>query len=175
MTTSRCRLVVSFHYGPLGAAGPDEATEGNMTPAVDTKVRDPRGYVKREVWDREIQLLMRDHPVDEVMANRLFGAAVSYLITAMEKWGQGLEMCCGRLIDMAVHVFILDTKNYREFCAEHFDGKFLEHIPEIEFKYDGSVERTAQIIADAGFEVDWKLWERDYGACGPCSPGADCH
>ncbi|WP_427763911.1 hypothetical protein [Streptomyces sp. DSM 41931] len=118
---------------------------------------------------------MRDHPFDEVMAERLFAAAVSYLITAMEKWGQGLEMYCGRLVDIAVHVFILDTKNYREFCARHFGGRFLEHIPEIGFKYDGSVERTAHNIAENGFPVDWKLWERDFAKCGPCRPGENCH
>ncbi|MEV6978829.1 hypothetical protein [Kitasatospora sp. NPDC093806] len=137
--------------------------------------RNPRHFVKPEVWDREIALLMRDHPFDEVMANRLFGAAVSYLITAIEKWGQRLELCCGRIVDIAVHIFILDTKNYRDFCAEHFDGGFLEHIPAIDFKYDGSVERTAQVIADNGFEVDWKLWEADYAKCGPCHPGSNCH
>ncbi|WP_240667603.1 hypothetical protein [Streptomyces luteoverticillatus] len=93
------------------------------------KVRDPREYVKPEVWEREILLLMRDYPFDEVYANRLFHAAVSYLITAMDKWGQQLEMCCGRTVDIAVHTFILDTRNYREFCAEHFEGRFLEHIP----------------------------------------------
>ncbi|MFF4160426.1 hypothetical protein [Streptomyces sp. NPDC001678] len=49
---------------------------------VGPKVRDPRDYVKPEVWEREILLLMRDHPFDEVYANRLFHAAVSYLITA---------------------------------------------------------------------------------------------
>ncbi|MDI5969304.1 hypothetical protein POF50_008085 [Streptomyces sp. SL13] len=146
-----------------------------MATALETTVRDPRNYVRPDVWDREIQLLMRDHPFDEVMADRLFAAAVSYLVTAIDKWGQGLEMCCGRLVDTAVHVFILDTKNYREWCQEHFDGKFLEHIPEIAFKYDGSVERTARIIADNGFPVDWKLWERDYGKCGPCRPGENCH
>ena len=69
--------------------------------AAAVEPRDPRHYVSPEVWDREIQLLMRDHPFDEVMATRLFGAAVSYLITAMEKWGQGLEMCCGRIVDIA--------------------------------------------------------------------------
>ncbi len=105
-----------------------EPTE--QTPAY----RDPRDYVKPEVWDREIALLMRDHPFDEVMATRLFHAAVSYLITAMEKWGQGLQMCCGRIVDIAVHTFILDTRNYREFCAERFNGRFLEHIPELAFK-----------------------------------------
>ncbi|RLU94708.1 hypothetical protein CTZ27_18535 [Streptomyces griseocarneus] len=139
------------------------------------KVRDPRDFVKVEVWDREIQLLMRDYPFDEVYANRLFHAAVSYLITAMERWGQKLEMCCGRTVDIAVHTFILDTRNYREFCAEHFQGRFLEHIPEIDFKYDGSVERTAKIVASNGFEVDWKLWEADYAKCGPCALGTNCH
>ncbi|MGF1428655.1 hypothetical protein [Kitasatospora sp. LaBMicrA B282] len=109
------------------------------TPTVDTTTRDPRSYVSPEVWSRQITLLMRDYPFDEVMANRLFHAAVSYLVTAMEKWGQGLEMCCGPIVDIAVHVFILDTKNYREFCAQHFEGRFLEHIPEIAFKYDGQV------------------------------------
>ena len=34
------------------------------------------------------------------MATRLFSAAVSYLVTAMEKWGQGLEMCRGRIVDI---------------------------------------------------------------------------
>lgn len=85
-----------------------------------------------------------------------------------------------------MHVFILDTRNYREWCQQHFDGRFLEHVPEIGWgpgghppesrsKYDGSVERTARIIAENGFAVDWKLWERDYAKCGPCRPGENCH
>ncbi|WP_261808973.1 hypothetical protein [Nonomuraea sp. C10] len=137
--------------------------------------RDPRSFVRPDVWDREIALLVRDYPFDEVMANRLFGQAVAYLITAMEKWGEHLEIGCGRLVDIAVHAFILDTRNYREFCAQHFDGRFLEHVPEIGFKYDGSVERTAHILAANGFEVDWPLWERDFSQCTPCAPGTDCH
>ncbi|MYY03352.1 MULTISPECIES: hypothetical protein [unclassified Streptomyces] len=140
-----------------------------------TVTRDPRTFVSPEVWDREVTLLMRDYPFDKVMAERLFAGAVSYLITAMEKFGQGLEMCCGRIVDIAVHVFILDTRNYREFCETNFGGRFLEHIPEIEFKHDGSVERTAHIIADNGFPVDWPLWEADFAKCGPCHPGASCH
>lgn len=35
-------------------------------------------------------------------------------------------MGCGRIVDIAVHVFILDTKNYREFYAEHWD-KYRPH------------------------------------------------
>ncbi len=137
--------------------------------------RDPRDFVTPDVWERQIALLTRDHPFDTVMAERLFGQAVAYLITAMEKWGQGLEVGCGRLVDMAVHAFILDTVNYREFCHRHFDGRFLEHVPELEFKYDGSVERTASVIAENGFPVDLPLWEHDFAKCTPCHPGSDCH
>ncbi|GAB3969900.1 hypothetical protein GCM10029978_042180 [Actinoallomurus acanthiterrae] len=140
----------------------------------DTK-RDPRSFVTPQIWDRQIALLIRDHPFDKVMAERLFGQAVAYLITAMEKFGQHLEIGCGELVDTAVHAFILDTVNYREFCNKYFDGKFLEHVPEIDRKYDGSVERTAHVIAANGFEIDWPLWEADFSKCTPCYPGSDCH
>ncbi len=118
-----------------------------------TTWRNPRDYVPAPVWDREIQLLVRDNPFDTVMAERLFGQGIAYLITAMEKHGQGLELGCGELVDTAVHALILDTANYRSFCDEHFGGKFLDHIPEIDRKYDGTVERTSGIVAANGFPV----------------------
>ncbi|MDA2804367.1 glycine-rich domain-containing protein [Nocardiopsis suaedae] len=144
------------------------------TEAARTATRDPRDYVPADVWDREIALLIRDHPWDTVMANRCFGQAVAYLITAMEKHGRHLGLGCGPLIDTAVHGFILDTVNYREFCHRHFGG-LLEHTPEIEFKYDGSVMKTAHVIENNGFVVDWPLWERDGAKCTPCHPGSNCH
>lgn len=143
-----------------------------QAPAV---VRDPRQFVEPEVWERQIALLTRDHPWDSVMAERCFGQAVAYLVTAMEKWGQGLELGCGPLVDIAVHGFILDTRNYAAFCRRHFNGRFLHHVPEIEFKYDGTVKRTARVIAANGFTVDWPLWERDAAKCSPCAPGSNCH
>lgn len=45
--------------------------------------RSPQDYVSPEVWDREVRLLMRDYPFDRVTAERMFGQAVSYLITSM--------------------------------------------------------------------------------------------
>lgn len=140
----------------------------------DTVTRDPRDYVSPEVWARQIALLVRDWPFDEVMAERLFGQAIAYLITAMEKHGQQLEIGCGYLVDIAVHAFILDTANYAAFCDKYF-GRFLHHIPEIDRKADGSVERTAKIIAANGFAVDWSLWKADYAKCTPCHPGSNCH
>jgi hypothetical protein len=112
------------------------AVQDWSTPPTEGIWRDPKAFVAPDVWDREIKLLVRDHPFDTVMAERLFGQAIAYLITAMEKHGQQLELGCGELIDAAVHAFILDTRNYREFCHQHFNGRFLEHIPEIERKHD---------------------------------------
>lgn len=150
------------------------ATPAPAIERIDTERRDPRTFVTPEVWERQIKLLVRDHPFDTVMAERLFGQAIAYLITAMEKHGQKLGLGCGPLVDTAVHAFILDTRNYREFCERYF-GRFLEHIPEIEFKYDGSVEKTAHVIEQNGFAVDWPLWQADFAKCTPCYPGSDCH
>jgi hypothetical protein len=44
-----------------------------MTTALQTQTRDPRSFVDPSVWDRQITLLVRDHPFDRVMAERLFG------------------------------------------------------------------------------------------------------
>lgn len=150
-------------------------TAAKVRPDEATTWRDPKSFVTPEVWEREIKLLVRDYPFDTVMANRLFEQAIAYLITAMEKHGQQLAIGCGELVDIAVHAFILDTRNYRKFCHQYFGGQFLEHIPEIDRKYDGSVQRTAEIIEANGFRIDWPLWEKDFAKCTPCSPGSNCH
>ncbi|MBA2811566.1 hypothetical protein E0500_030625 [Streptomyces sp. KM273126] len=146
-----------------------------MGTEIQVETRDPKSFVSPEVWAKEIALLMRDFPFDIVMAERIFGQAVAYLITSMEMRGRGLGMGPGELVDHGVHVFILDTKNYREFCAEHMDGGFLDHIPEVGRKGDGSVFNTAKIIEANGFAVDWPLWEKDAMKCTPCRPGEDGH
>ncbi|WP_433326922.1 glycine-rich domain-containing protein [Spirillospora sp. CA-294931] len=144
------------------------------SPTQQSRPRDPRSFVAPEVWERQIQLLVRDHPFDAVTAERMFGQAIAYLITAMETWGQNLEIGCGPLVDTAVHGFILDTRNYTAFCDRYFGG-FLHHVPAVEFKHDGTVRRTAEVVEDAGFAIDWPLWEADFAKCSPCHPGSNCH
>jgi hypothetical protein len=144
------------------------------TDQADTTTRDPRSFVTPQLWERQIALLVRDNPVDTVMAERLLGQAIAYLITAMEKWGQGLEIGVGAPVDLAVHTLILDTRNYAEFCRRHH-GEFLHHVPEIDRKADGTIARTAQVIEQNGFAVDWPLWQADFGKCSPCYPGSNSH
>ncbi|MDH6113732.1 hypothetical protein P3T36_007510 [Kitasatospora sp. MAP12-15] len=141
--------------------------------AAPTVTRDPHTYLSPQEWEREIQLLTRDHhDWDIVMAERVFCQAVAYLITVMQSDVVGVG--CGELVDEGVHQLILDTKIYREFCDRHY-GKFLDHIPYIDRKADGTVMRTAEVIAAFGFAVDWPLWEKDAAKCSPCAPGQKCH
>lgn len=145
-----------------------------IVPAPAGQVRNPRSFIP-EVWDKEIGLLCRDYPYDTVMAARVLGQAVAYVITAMEKRGQCLELTPGHVVDIGVHTLILDTPTWQMLCERYNDGQFLHHVPLVEMKRDSSVMRTAEIIARNGFEVDLPLWEIDANKCGPCHPGSDSH
>lgn len=143
--------------------------------------RDPKKFIEQVrvgEWDRLVTLLVRDNTFDVVMAERLLGQATAYLITAIENYGkpQGGGIGCGYLVDIAVHTIILDTPFYRDFC-DHYFGQFLDHNPEIERKYDGSVVRTALVVARNGFRIDEPLWAADYAKCTPCYHGTTngCH
>ena len=46
-------------------------------------------------------------------------------------------------------------------------------MPEVARKGDGTVARTAEVIAENGFAVYWPLWDADYAKCSPCHPGSD--
>ncbi|MET9796286.1 hypothetical protein [Nocardiopsis alba] len=54
-------------------------------------------------------------------------------------------------------------------------GRIDPAVPEIAFKYDGTVERTARVIEANGFAIDRPLWDRDAAKCSPCHPGSSCH
>jgi hypothetical protein len=146
------------------------AVAGPLAPA-----RDPRTFIARDQWTKLVGLLMRDYPFDTVMAERVLGQGIAYLITAMECRGQGLGLGPGSIVDIGVHTMILDTVEYAAFCQEYNDGHFLHHVPDVAMKVDGSVARTAEQLARHGFTVDWPLWEADSTNCTPCRPGEDGH
>lgn len=137
--------------------------------------RDPRNFVTPEHWDKLTGLLMRDYPFDSVMAQRVLGQSIAYLITAMECRGRGLGLGPGSIVDIGVHMMILDTVAYAEFCRKYNGGDFLHHVPDVVMKADGSVARTARQIARHGFCVDQPLWDADSFKCTPCRPGEDGH
>lgn len=137
-------------------------------------VRSVREVVPADLWDKQVALLMRDYPYDSVMAARVLGQGYAYLLTAMRHRGEGLGLAPSSLVDIGVHTIILDTVTYAELCDKHNDGRFLHHVPDVDFKNDGSVMKTAHRVAADGWEVDLPLWA-DASTCGPCTPGNDSH
>ncbi|MEU6946643.1 hypothetical protein ABZ957_15645 [Streptomyces sp. NPDC046316] len=137
-------------------------------------LRSAREVVPVDLWDKQVALLMRDYPYDSVMAARVLGQGYAYLLTAMLHRGESLGLAPSTLVDIGVHTIILDTVTYAELCDRHNDGRFLHHVPEVEFKNDGSVMKTAHRIAADGWEVDLPLWA-DAATCGPCHQGNDSH
>ncbi|AXK34385.1 hypothetical protein DVA86_18775 [Streptomyces armeniacus] len=139
-----------------------------------TATRDPRSFVSPEVWNREIILLMRDNVMVRDMAERIFGQAIAYLITAMEN--PNTDMGVGQTVDIGVHTLILDTKVYFEFCDKYNGGNYKHHEPNLVRRRDGTVFRTADILRNNGFEVDEELWSMDSADCSPCNQKApDSH
>lgn len=152
--------------------------ENSNTTAADgplATARDPRTFISRDQWTKLVGLLMRDYPFDIVMAERVLGQGIAYLITATETRGQRLGLGPGSIVDIGVHAMILDTVAYAEFCQKYNNGHFLHHVPDVAMKADGAVARTAEQLARHGFTVDRPLWEADSANCTPCRPGEDGH
>ncbi len=152
-----------------------------MTTALQTRTRDPRTILNTlvdrvphlvadvgvpDLWEREVQLLLRDSVTVRSLAERTLGQAIAYLITAMEN--PGVDMGVGYTVDIGVHQVILDTPLYFALCDEFNGGRYKHHAPLIERRRDGTVMRTAEIIRANGFDVDEELWSVDASECSPC-------
>ncbi|NSC23528.1 hypothetical protein FM076_21180 [Streptomyces albus subsp. chlorinus] len=150
------------------------------TPAL-TRTRDPRVILNAleprvphlvssvdvpNLWERKVQLLLRDSVAVRSLAERILGQGIAYLITAMEN--PGVDMGVGQTVDVGVHQIILDTPLYFAFCDEYNKGAYKHHAPLIERRQDGTVMRTADLIRANGFEVDEELWAVDASECSPC-------
>ncbi|MEV7603524.1 hypothetical protein AB0O91_39765 [Kitasatospora sp. NPDC089797] len=150
------------------------ATAVAPTDPIIGPLRNVRDHVPADLWDKQVGLLMRDYPYDSVMAARVLGQGYAYLLTAMAHRGEKLGLGPSSLVDIGVHTIILDTVAYAELCRIHNGGHFLHHVPAVEFKNDGTVLRTAELIAADGWNVDLPLWA-DAAKRGPCHPGNDSH
>lgn len=144
------------------------------TYSVTGQARSVREVVPDDLWDKQVALLVRDWPYDSIMAARVLSQGYAYLLTAMKHRGEALGLAPSKLVDIGVHTIILDTVAYAELCDRFNGGHFLHHVPEVAMKNDGSVMKTAHIVAADGWEVDLPLWA-DAADCGPCHPGNDSH
>jgi len=91
-------------------------------------IRSAREVVPAALWNKQVGLLMRDHPYDSVMAARVLGQGYAYLLTAMNHRGDKLGLAPSSLVDIGVHTIILDTVAYAELCDRFNGGHFLAQL-----------------------------------------------
>jgi hypothetical protein len=83
-----------------------------------------------------------------------------------------------RLVDPGWHVFVLHTREYREFCRQ-IAGRFIDHVPTSDppaqsGEHATVLRRTVAAILAAGYTVDTELWFSGGRAdCTGCHNG--CH
>ncbi|MFF3261335.1 glycine-rich domain-containing protein [Streptomyces sp. NPDC002932] len=156
-------------------------------------IRDPKTYVARDVWEREVSLLLRNPANTRELAEAKFGQAIAYLVTCGEN--PDLLMGPSEQVDEAWHSFMLDSIPYHHFTDRHF-GRYIHHVPELpgttaeaqcvseeEAHQEGHslmtggplvLEQTITAIRTAGFEIDPDLWGMESATdCNQCHAG--CH
>jgi hypothetical protein len=139
----------------------------------DVALRDPHTCVSPQVWEREVQLIMRDYAMDRELAERTFAQTIAYLVTSAEN--PDIPMGPTPEVDKGVHSFVLDTPRYWDFCMRHA-GTYLHHVPHLPEERASQLKVLQQTIAAiraAGFPLDTELWGALDVDCHQCH--ACCH
>lgn len=149
------------------------------------------------LWNRLVQRITRDvgfrdsiGDVDQQtavdLAGRILNQTVGFLTLIANNPGVGFSP--SPLVDIGWHTFILDTRDYAQFCQQ-IAGRFIHHSPFDEAGADygtGHAARTVQVLRSSGWPVDDLLWLsttcvgathlRGQNDCGSCEPsrGYDC-
>jgi hypothetical protein len=111
----------------------------------------------------EFRLVTRQN-LPEDLAHSMVRGMVQFLIVLAQQ-EQGAELSPPTLIDTAWHEALIDTVNYRDFCAEFF-GKTLDHHPPItaeDFRLENLAltTRTVELAREAfGDKLETVVWRR---------------
>lgn len=135
-----------------------------------------RELVSPELFGKLASRIARNAQLDYDFAERVVDQTLAFLATCSRYRGRKLSP--SNLVDVGWHTFILDTAEYRRFCAGSGSGRFIDHVP-LDNPASGEsarerVLRTVDAIREAGFEVDDELWPMNDAKCGNCQEDGNC-
>lgn len=168
-------------------------TTATLHTAQAAGTRDPRSFLPDTVWEREVQLIMREGVDDHGLAERILGQTIAYFVAC----GENPDLILGPspMVDKGVHAVMLDTPTFMRFTYGHF-GRYIHHIPDLtsgdcdsgddglcvqKAEADGHdrdgnplLARTVAAIRGCGFAVDDEMWPPSATSdCNQCHAG--CH
>lgn len=119
-----------------------------------------RSLVTERLFDRLVCGVVADERHDQAFAVRVVDQALAFLGACARHHGEPLSP--SRLVDTGWHVFVLHTREYREFCRR-VAGRFIDHVPTNDpcarsGQHATALRRTVATILAAGYTVDMKLW-----------------
>lgn len=129
-----------------------------------------RELISEQLFARLVDRIVAAEDVPREFAARIMDQALAFLCAC----GREARLTPSAVVDVGWHAFILNTREYTEFCRR-VAGRFIHHVPdEAGRKVSGShrraeLTRTMEAIGFAGFAVDPELWL----AAGTCSDGDD--
>ncbi|MET9225342.1 hypothetical protein [Lentzea sp. NPDC003310] len=129
--------------------------------------------VPSEVRHRLRLQLAAEHSITVVEADRIVVDTISFLTVCAAAPHRGFRP--SRQVDLGWHQFILNTRDYADFC-DRTAGRFIHHVPD---EFDAPVRRTTaealgptvEAIKAAGLPFHAELWLAGEGRCSQCHSG----
>lgn len=121
-----------------------------------TTLLDPRTLVGDQFASIRGTILDNNPDMDDILAGRIAAEGIKFVATCAQNPGTG--MAPSRIVDEGWHALLMHSALYMELCGRF--GEYVHHYPGYNpTHYDPLIlDRTRELIAAAGFEVDEELW-----------------
>jgi hypothetical protein len=152
-----------------------------QTSTLRADVAPVRSLISEDEFAAVVATVLRDNEgMEQVVAERITEEALGFVAACARTDGAGMRP--SRAVDKGWHALILHTHTYQGLCARL--GRFVHHRPDqppsVGARAD-ALERTRELMTEAGYEPDHTLWLRPSGAaeceggpapcCDYCGPG----
>lgn len=148
--------------------------EGRTMTAATKTLATGRDLVPPELFNKLAGRIHRNAHLDYEFAERMVDQTLAFLAACSTF--RGRKLAPSNLVDVGWHTFILDTAEYRKFCASGAFGRFIDHVPlDAPDEPTGEAAHklllaTIESIREAGFVVDDELWPTA-AKCNQCHAG----
>ncbi|MFD9701339.1 glycine-rich domain-containing protein [Lentzea sp. NPDC059081] len=157
-----------------------------MTATIEPAAKVAQAHIPTEFRMKWRSQIMREHDVAFVEADWIISDTLSFLTVGIANPSTSFRP--SQKVDIGWHQFILNTREYAEFCDREA-GYFIHHVPDEftaprrkETDVPGVLAPTVEAITNAGLPLHPELWlsggercSQCHSGCTSCGQGDDPH